>query len=479
MLADLRRLAGALALAALLPVAAQAATIVVYNADPPGQGFNDPTPATPVGGNPGTTVGQQALNVFQQAADLWGKRLDSTRTINIVATFTPLSCSATGGVLGAAGANWFFRDAAPAPGFPGMRPGTWYHAALAEKLTGQELTEAADPADFFEIFTLFNSALGQPGCLQDSGWYYGLDNRQPANRIDLLAVVLHEFGHGLGFSLGTTSSNTGARALGFPSVWEGFMFDVTAGQTWLQMTSNTQRAASARNDGNLVWIGQNTRDVLPSVLDRAVTLQAVRPSGIAPGEAVPANSAARVQAPGRVLGNNLLAPADGGGVSTADGCEAYPAPGALVGRILLVNRGNCTFLQKAQRAQAAGAAGLVIANNVPGFFAPVVDDPSVTIPVFGISQALGGQLRTAAASASPTSPVYVELAASPRVRAGTTAGFPRLFAPLVFTPGSSVSHWDVSATPSLLMEPSITPALTSSVKNPEDLSRGLLRDIGW
>jgi hypothetical protein len=29
------------------------------------------------------------------------------------------------------------------------------------------------------------------------------------------------------------------------------------------------------------------------------------------------------------------------------------------------------------------------------------------------------------------------------------------------------------------MEPSITSELTSSVKNPEDLTRGLLRDIGW
>jgi len=29
------------------------------------------------------------------------------------------------------------------------------------------------------------------------------------------------------------------------------------------------------------------------------------------------------------------------------------------------------------------------------------------------------------------------------------------------------------------MEPAITPDLTSSVKNPEDLTRRLLTDIGW
>ena len=38
---------------------ALAANIVVVSFDGPGVGLNDPTPATPVGGNPGTTLGQQ------------------------------------------------------------------------------------------------------------------------------------------------------------------------------------------------------------------------------------------------------------------------------------------------------------------------------------------------------------------------------------------------------------------------------------
>jgi len=464
-----------LALAALLPASSLAADIVVVNADPPGQGFNDPTPAAPVGGNPGTTVGEQALYVFQRAADLWGKRLESTETISILATFTPLNCTPTGAVLGAAGANWYFRDVTPAPGFAGMKPGTWYHAALAEKLSGVELTSAADPTDPFEIITFFNSRLGQPGCLDGSGWYYGVDNQQPSNRIDLLAVVLHEFGHGLGFSLGTTSSNTGSRFGGFPAVWEEFMYDVTAGKTWLAMTANAERRASARNDGNLVWIGKHASNVIPSVLDREITLRTISPAGIPSGVAAPATAAARIQAPGKALANTLLAPADGGGASLNDGCEAFPDPGPLVGYLVLVNRGNCTFATKAANAQAAGAAGLLIANDRAGLFAPVADGPGITIPVFGISQSLGVQLRDAIASA----PAYVELRADPRVRTGTTAGFPRLYAPLAFAQGSSVSHWDITASPSLLMEPSITPALTSSVKNPEDLSRGLLRDLGW
>jgi hypothetical protein len=53
------------------------AHVIVLNADGPGEGFNDPTPVAPVGGNPGTTRGQQRLIAFQFAADIWGATLDS------------------------------------------------------------------------------------------------------------------------------------------------------------------------------------------------------------------------------------------------------------------------------------------------------------------------------------------------------------------------------------------------------------------
>lgn len=49
----------AVALALGLSGAANAADVRPLNADAPGVGLNDPTPATPVGGNYGTTVGEQ------------------------------------------------------------------------------------------------------------------------------------------------------------------------------------------------------------------------------------------------------------------------------------------------------------------------------------------------------------------------------------------------------------------------------------
>src|SRR6266576_1267800 len=84
------------------------ATVVIQNADPAGSGFNDPTPVTPVGGNGGTTLGQQRLNAFQFAANIWGATLTSGPTITIRASWAALTCTASSGVLGQAGATTAF-----------------------------------------------------------------------------------------------------------------------------------------------------------------------------------------------------------------------------------------------------------------------------------------------------------------------------------------------------------------------------------
>ena len=74
------RLAVALITAAVLLFAtagAQAVAVANDNADAPGVGLNDPTPVAPVGGNPGTTLGEQRRIALHYAADLWGAKLDS------------------------------------------------------------------------------------------------------------------------------------------------------------------------------------------------------------------------------------------------------------------------------------------------------------------------------------------------------------------------------------------------------------------
>src|SRR4249920_1107087 len=132
-----------------------AATITILNGDPAGVGFNDATPAAPVGGNAGTTLGQQRLIAFQAAANKWGATLTSTITISVLSTFEPLTCTASGAVLGSAGATEIFADFTGAP-----FPGTWYSFALANKISGinQHLGSA-------QIRARFNVNLGQAGCL--------------------------------------------------------------------------------------------------------------------------------------------------------------------------------------------------------------------------------------------------------------------------------------------------------------------------
>ena len=50
-----------------------------------------------------------------------------------------------------------------------------------------------------------------------------------------------------------------------------------------------------------------------------------------------------------------------------------------------------------------------------------------------------------------------------------------MYAPLPYAGGSSVSHWDVSAEPNLLMEPAINNSLSSD----PDITVQLFGDIGW
>src|SRR5690606_27869161 len=125
---------------------------------------------------------------YQFAADLWGAVLESDVDINVRAQFTPLNCDATSGVLGSAGTRQIFGD------FPNGIDGVAYGGALANALAGEDLDPVED-----EINSNFNANLGSPGCLETSGWYYGLDGNTPAGMINFLDVVMHEIGHGLNF----------------------------------------------------------------------------------------------------------------------------------------------------------------------------------------------------------------------------------------------------------------------------------------
>ena len=438
------------------------ATITILNNDGAGEGFNDPAIVAPVGGNPGTTLGQQRLLAFQHAATIWGNTLTSSVTITIQAQFNPQTCTATSAVLGSAGAVFIHRDFAGAP-----FGGTWYNESLANKLFGSDLNAS------HEINATFNTNLGQTGCLDGRFFYLGFDNNH-GNLIDLVSVLLHEFGHGLGFQT-FTNGTTGAFNTGFPTIYDRFLVDNSTGESWIQMT-NAERAASAIGINRLAWNGPTVEDGVPNVLGSPVVQINSPTPGSFPGG--PAEFGARLTPTG-VTGNVVQAidPADGAGPLTTDGCTALTNAAAVAGNIAIIDRGTCAFTIKVKNAQDAGAIGVIIADNAPG---PVIgmsgSDPTITIPAERVTQDDGNTIKTAIGLGT----VNATLRVNPAIPAGADAlGKALLFTPNPFSGGSSVSHWDVTMFPNQLMEPNISADLTHSVTLPEDLTFSQMTDIGW
>ncbi|WP_163988535.1 myxosortase-dependent M36 family metallopeptidase [Pyxidicoccus caerfyrddinensis] len=89
--------------------------------------------------------------------------------------------------------------------------------------------------------------------------------------------------------------------------------------------------------------------------------------------------------------------ADAAGPSTTDGCSPLTNAAAVAGKIALMDRGTCAFTVKAATAQAAGAIGLLIADNAAGFVSPLGGTATgITIPAVRITLADGNKLRNVA-----------------------------------------------------------------------------------
>jgi PKD repeat protein len=143
----------------------------------------------------------EAKQAFQRAVDIWSGLITSPVPIKVVANWTPLE----DGILGSAGPKTFYRDFPNTP-----QAGTFYPVALANKLAGQDLNDATE-----EIVANFNSSY--------ASWYLGVDGNTPSNDYDLVTVVLHELGHGLGFF--ASMDSTGGNGMWGFSTGRPFIFD--------------------------------------------------------------------------------------------------------------------------------------------------------------------------------------------------------------------------------------------------------------
>jgi len=119
----------------------------------------------------------EAKTAFQYAVDIWSTLVSSPVPIRLHATWESLD----EGVLGHASPATFYR------GFAGAKnPNYYYPVALVEKILRRPIN-SDNEADIEASFS------------NNMTWYYGTDGKPTIGKFDLVSVVLHEIGHGLGF----------------------------------------------------------------------------------------------------------------------------------------------------------------------------------------------------------------------------------------------------------------------------------------
>jgi PA domain len=459
---SLRRIAVSLAVLLASAPSALGADITILNTNAPGTGLNDPTQVSPIGLNFGTTRGQQAIIALQYAATIWGATLNSKVPIVIDSAFVTtaedarLVCSSTSGILGITGVASFISTASlPVAGAS-------YPVALANALLGEDQT----PGEA-HIISRFNASVGTAGCLAGQSFYYGLTGKQDAAQDDLVSVFLHEFAHGFGF-LSAVDAATGSFGGNPPSIFDFHVWDVASATTW-QSETNAQRETVADSVGQLALEGPALAAAVPAFLDFLPTFSVDVPGLENPVPFAPAD----FSGPFPLAGAPVVA------AQPLDGCSDFTNPSELLGSIALIQRSvpdggaPCRFLDKANRAQDAGAAGVILFNYQAD--APLVSpsgSPALSIPVGFVSLETGTAIMERAAVA-PVTGTFGQTT----LRAGVDASGERvlLYTPTTVATASSVSHFGTSAEPALLMEPSIQ----SSVRDQLDVTPAVLADLGW
>jgi MYXO-CTERM domain-containing protein len=439
-------LAGALAMAR---PASAAATFVLQVTDTDGVGFNDPTPATPVGGNMGTTVGAQRRQAFQHALDIWGKALDSPIPIIVTAKFGPLECTASNAVLGQAGPAMMEFDV------PGQDPNVLFPEALADLLTGVDINPG-----FPDIQAEFNGSL--PECFEGLDWYYGLDAKASDAQADLIMTILHEIGHGLGF-LSAVDETTGETLS--PGTWDPFtaqVLDVASGMGWEQMTA-AARLTSMGTARGVVWKGQFGNAAAATWLTPGAPR--IRTTPEVPGlrDALIDANYGRPLSMGPVMGQ-VVQP------TPPDFCNEVTG---VSGMIAVLPDSTCHPLNQLNYVEIAGAiGGIVVSEREPP---PALDQSAEDLAIVNTALPVVGMMKADADRLLEAPGVMVELYADMTRRTGTD-GMGRVY---IFasqpTTSSSGSHIDPAVRPDAVLEPS----QTANIHHDITLERAMLRDIGW
>lgn len=342
-------------------------SVLVTYTDGADEGFNDPT------------LGAQRKAALEAAAGAWSLILGSTVTVKMEAEFRALTCDEDGATLASAGPDFTFMN------FSGGLPGIWYAGALAESLAGSDLS--AGEAD---LSITFNSRIDTECLRSGSGFYYGLDNKAPSGLISFVSVAMHEIGHGLGF-LGFVNESTGALFRGSPDIYTTKTYDTKKEKHWHEMGDEGRRRSAIR-ERKVSFDGSRTTKRAKRLLKGSAVVEVMAPRRIAGSYLVGTAS----------FGPKLTKAGIGGDMSLVDDGSSQPTFGCLplingsdvAGKIAIIDRGECFFVEKVRNAEDAGAIAVVIVHNEAGFPPPLGGtDDSLTIPAVRISRAVGRRIK--------------------------------------------------------------------------------------
>jgi hypothetical protein len=407
-----------------------------------------------VGGNTGTTLGEQRRIALEHAMSLWGAQLDSPVAVVVEVQFEDMGCTDEGAVLA---------GAAPADSFEGLvghgaDPSLFYPSALADSLMGRDL-ELGRP----DILMYINSGIDSH-CNGLAGFYYGLDAKAEA-ATDFVEVMLHELAHGLGIhtSIDRTTGELFVETGVDP--FTALIRDLDLDRTWDRLSA-AERRRSATNVTRLVFDGPLAAQRLPDLAAMGPPLLSFSPavsgySGMV-GDAAVGVSPLETPAVGRVV--------------VAQGCALTapePAGSSWIGLF-----SSCPVSQALRTAADAGVSAALLVLRESSFDAPAPPLeppgtwPDLTFPIATLTASDAEAIREAAM----TGRLEASLSGDPTRRLGADdRQRPLLFATRPVSNGSSVAHLDWSMRPNQLME-----AFASSTPTRDlSLTQAMLRDLGW
>lgn len=189
----------------------------------------------------GSSWSQDAQEAFEYAASIWEDHLQSDIPIRIEANWVSLGEN----TLGSAGPTTLFTLTGG-----DIEENTFYTISQASALTGIDIVNEVEDVNF-DIVVNINCEF--------ANWYFGTDANPPANLIDMVTVMIHEIGHGIGFTgsvSGSPGSQTAELGLGqnqFPIIYDLFaldgFFDEITDEEFYSTPSNIYDGVTGRNNG--------------------------------------------------------------------------------------------------------------------------------------------------------------------------------------------------------------------------------------